>query len=90
MSSLSSGNTLFASGKSDKSIKRKDATSEKSSLTAFNPLDDKNAATTSKKGSMPPTAAVRSSIFGGMRAKKGAIKKEVLQSAAEAVVICIE
>jgi len=88
MSSLSSGNTLRASDKSDKSIKAKDATLEKSSLTAFDPLDDKSAATVSKKGPMPPTAAVRSMF--GMRAKKVALKKEVQQSAAEAIVICIE
>jgi hypothetical protein len=69
MSSLSSGNTLLASDKSDKSIKPKDAASEKSSLAA-------------------PTAAVRSMF--GVRAKKVAIKKEVVQSAAEAIVICIE
>jgi hypothetical protein len=37
---------------------------------------------------MQPTAAVRSMF--GMRAKKVAVKKEVLQSAAEAIVICIE
>jgi hypothetical protein len=89
MSSLSSGNILLASDKSDKSIKLKDATSEKSSSwTTFDPLDDKSAATISKKGPMPPTAAVRSMF--GVRAKKVAIKKEVLQSAAEAIVICIE
>jgi hypothetical protein len=88
MSSLSSGNALLASDKLDKSIKPKDATSEKSSLTAFDPPDDKSAATISKKGPMPPTAAVRSMF--GVRAKKVAIKKEVLQSAAEAIVICIE
>jgi hypothetical protein len=82
MSSLSSGNTLLAS---DKSIKPKDATSEKSSLTAFDPLD---AATISKKGPMPPIAAVRSMF--GVRAKKVAVKKEVLQSTTEAIVICIE
>ena len=85
---MCSGNTLPASDQSDKSIKPKDATSEKSSLTAFDPLDDKSTATISKKGPMPPTAAVRSMF--GMRAKKVAIKKEVLQTAAEAVVICIE
>jgi hypothetical protein len=88
MSSLSSGNTPLASDKSGKSIKPKDATSEKSPLTAFDPLDDKSAATISKKGPLPPTAAVRSMF--GVRAKKVAIKKEVLQSAAEAIVICIE
>lgn len=88
MSSLNSGNTLRASDKSDKSIKPKDATSEKSSLTAFDPLDDKSAATVSQKGPMPPTAAVWSMF--GVRAKKVATKKEVLQSAAEAIVICIE
>jgi hypothetical protein len=40
------------------------------------------------KSPMPLTTAVRSTF--DVRAKKGAIKKEVLQSAAEAIVICIE
>src|SRR5256885_9978573 len=39
---MCSRNTLPASDQSDKSIKPKDATSEKSSLTAFDPLDDKS------------------------------------------------
>ena len=85
---MCSGNTLPASDQSDKSIKPKDATSEKSSLTAFDPLDDKSVATMSKKSPMPPTAAVRSMFE--VRAKKVATKKEVPQSAAEAIVICIE
>lgn len=57
-------------------------------MTAFDPLGDKGAATMSKESPMPPTTAVRSMF--DVRAKKVAIKKEVQQSATEAIVICIE
>ena len=88
MSSLSSRNTLVASDQSDKSIKPKDVTSEKSSLKAFEPIDDKSTTTVPKKGPMPPTSALRSML--DVRSKKVAPKTEVLQHAAEAIVICVE
>ena len=88
MSSLSSRSTLVASDQSDKSIKPKDVTSEKSPLTAFEPIDNKSATTVPKKGRMPPTNALRSML--DVRSKKVVPKTEVLQHAAEAIVICVE